>query len=400
MGNPTFILADADLVKQITIKDFDHFVNRDKNFSEDMDKISGNMLFALADEKWRNMRNTLSPIFTSSKMKMMFGILQECANEFIEHFEKEAGNDDGKVEVDCKEYYSRYTIDGISTAVLGFKGDCITNKESKLYKFALTFNATTSWQTLKIFVFFLFRWIYVKLGLQLTSKDIREFFHNAIVKVMKERDEKGISRPDVVQLLLQAKKGQLQQPSDEINEKELSNFSANIEFDVGVKNKKFTSWTDEQYMAQGFIFFFAGFETTNVLLQIATYQLAKNKDAQEELINEIDEALATLNGKPLTFEVLHKMKYLDNVISESLRWWPPVFALQRECNKDIDLKVDGRIVKIRSGDLVSIPTLCIHRDERYYKNPEKFDPHRFDDDRKHEIVQGAYLPFGYVNFFY
>lgn len=88
------------------------------------------------------------------------------------------------------------------------------------------------------------------------------------------------------------------------------------------------------------------------------------------------------------------MKYLDNVISESLRWWPPVFAIQRQCNKDIDLKVDGRVIKIREGDLVSVPTLNIHRDSRYYKDPEKFDPHRFDDDRKDEIVQGSYVPFG------
>ncbi len=147
-------------------------------------------------------------------------------------------------------------------------------------------------------------------------------------------------------------------------------------------------------MAQGFIFFNAGFETTSVLLQVSSYLLAKNKDVQQELINEIDDVVAQLDGKPLTYEALHKMKFLDNVISETLRWWPPVFALSRQCNKDIDLKFDGRVVRIKEGDMVSIPAINLHYDERFYKNPDQFDPHRFDDERKHEIIQGSYVPFG------
>lgn len=352
------------------------------------------MLFTLTDDKWRNMRNVLSPIFTSSKMKMMFGILSESAKETLENFLEKSSMNGGKIVVDCQNCYSRYTVDGISTAVLGFKGDCVKNEDSKLYTFATSLNNTTFWGNVKIFIFIFFRWLYVKLRLQLTTKEAYEFFYNCIVKVMSEREEKGIFRPDVIQCLLQAKKGQLQSQSEEINEKELSNFSANIEYDVGAKNKKISHWEDEHYMAQGFIFFGAGFETTNVLLQVSTYLLAKNKDAQQELIDEIDSVLDTLDGKPVTYEALHKMKFLDNVISESLRWWPPLFAVQRQCNKDIDLKVNGKILHIKDGDMISIPIYNIHHDENYFPNPEKFDPHRFDDDRKDSIEQGSFIPFG------
>lgn len=392
-GTPNYVVTDTELIKQITIKDFDHFVNHDKSFNEDIDKLTGKMLFTLTDEKWRNMRNILSPIFTSSKMKMMFGILSESANEFIEVFEEKSR--DGKLIVDCQNAYSRYTVDGISTAVLGFKGDCIKNEDSKLFKLATNLNNFTKWQNAKLILFLLWRWIYVKLGLQLTTKEVYDFFYNSIIKVMREREAKGIFRPDVIQLLVQAKKGQLQQQqTEEINESELTNFSANIEYDVGAKNKKITNWEDEHYMAQGFIFFGAGFETTNVLLQVSTYCLAKNKDAQQELINEVDDVLASLDGKPVTYEALHKMKFLDNVISEALRWWPPVFATQRQCNKDIDLKYDGRVLRIKDGDLITFPVYDIHHDERYFSEPEMFDPHRFDDDRKDSIVQGSYLVFG------
>lgn len=316
------MVTDPELIKQITIKDFDHFVNHDKNFNEDLDKLSGKMLFTLTDEKWRHMRNILSPIFTSSKMKMMFGILSESAIELVDHF-LDKSSKGGKVIVDCKNAYSRYTVDGISTAVLGFKGDCIKNEDSKLFSFASKLNTMTFWENVKIFTFVLARWLYVKLKLQITRKEVYDFFYNCIVKVMNEREEKGIFRPDVIQLLLQAKKGQLQQQqqAEEVNESELSNFSANIEYDVKAKNKKMTNWTDEHYMAQGFIFFGAGFETTNILLQVSTYLLAKNKDAQQELIDEIDDVKATLDGKQVSYDTLHKMKFLDNIISETLRWW-------------------------------------------------------------------------------
>lgn len=366
-------------------------MNHDKSINEDIDKLTGKMLFTLTDDKWRHMRNILSPIFTSSKMKMMYGILSESANEFIEVFVEKSK--DGKLIVDCQNAYSRYTVDSISTAVLGFKGDCIKNEDSKLFKLATSLNNLSYWDNAKIIIFIVSRWLYVKLGLQLTKKEVYDFFYNAIVKVMHEREANGIFRPDVIQLLVQAKKGQ-QQQTEEVNEEELSNFSANIEYDVGAKNKKITNWEDEHYMAQGFIFFGAGFETTNVLLQVSTYFLAKNKDVQQELIDEVDEVVATLDGKSVSYEALHKMKFLDNVISEALRWWPPVFATQRQCNKDIDLKYDGRVLRIKDGDLITLPVYDIHHDERYYSEPEKFDPHRFDDDRKDLIVQGSYLPFG------
>ena len=86
---------------------------------------------------------------------------------------------------------------------------------------------------------------------------------------MHEREAKGIFRPDVIQLLLQAKQGQLKMEHEE--EEKHANFSANIEYDVKAKNKKLTNWTDIHYMAQGFIFFGAGFETTTVLLQVCGY---------------------------------------------------------------------------------------------------------------------------------
>ena len=214
---------------------------------------------------------------------------------------------------------------------------------------------------------------------------------------MKEREQNGIFRPDVIQLLMQAKKGQLekQDKENEVNEAELSNFSANIEYDVKAKNTKMTNWTDEHFMAQGFLFFFAGFDTTQTLLQVTTYCLAKNKDVQQKLIDEVDEVVASLEGPQVTYEALHKMKYLDMVICEALRMWSPAALTNRECSREYDLKLsDGNTLKLKSGDILNIPIYSIHHDPKYFEDPEKFDPERFSDERKGSILDGSYIPFG------
>jgi len=391
------LVRDPEIVKKITIKDFDVFVNHDKNFNEDMDKMQGFILFSLQDDKWRNMRNILSPIFTSSKMKMMFGILSDCTNDFIDHYEQKAKST-GKVVMNCKESFSRFTVDGICSAVLGFKGDCIKNEDSELFKFTMGIQKIDMWTTIKFLLFVTLRKVYVLFKLQITRKEVYDFFYNAIVKVMKEREQNGIFRPDVIQLLMQAKKGQLEthDKENEVNEAELSNFSANIEYDVKAKNKKLTHWTDEHFMAQGFIFFAAGFDTTNILLQVTAYSLAKNKDVQQKLIDEVEEVVGTLEGGPVTYDALHKMKYLDMVICEALRMWSPAALTNRECSKDYNLQLsDGNTLKLKSGDILNIPIYSIHHDPKYFEDPEKFDPERFSDERKGSILDGSYIPFGY-----
>lgn len=397
LGRRTFMVRDANIIKQITIKDFDTFVNHDRSFDEQIDKFLGKALVVMVDNEWRNMRNVLSPMFTSSKMKMMFGILSESANEFVAHFEEKAKKS-GSVRIECRETFLRYTIDGICTAVLGFKGDCVTNEDSELFKFTTSIQKRTFKDNLKSLIFVFFRKLYLFLKLQITSKEIYDFFYNAIVKVMQEREKNGVFRPDVIQLLLEAKKGQLKalDKGNEVNDEELSNFSANAEYDVKAKNNKLTNWTDEHYMAQGFIFFSAGTETTQLAIQATTFGLVRNKDVQQKLIDEVDEVIQTIGDSPITYEALHKMKYLDMVVCEALRYFPPAFLTTRECERDYTLKLDyGKSIKLIKGDNLSIPIYSIHHDERYFSDPEKFDPERFSDERKGSIIDGSYIPFGY-----
>lgn len=382
------MVKDVELIKQITIRDFDSFINHDKRIDEKVDNIAGRALVSMFDEKWRVMRNSLSPIFTSSKMKMMFGTLCECAQGFINHFDKERG----RIVIDAKDIFSRFTFDGISTAVLGIEGDCIKNQDSSLYKIGKRAVTPSFYDGLKMVLVMICKPLYVLLKLQFLSKEIVNFLEEHIIEAMNNREKHNLYRADIIQILLQIKKGQLQN-NEQLDESELANFAANIEYDVGPKKAEI-KWTKEDLLAQGLIFFSAGADTTKNLLQMTAYELAKNPAVQKELIEEVDNVVTTLGDKPVTYEALHKMKFLDQVISESLRYWPPAFITNRECNKDYTFELGKRNAAIKKGEQVLIPIAAIHRDPKYFEDPNTFDPHRFDDDKKNSIVPGSFIPFG------
>ena len=108
----------------------------------------------------------------------------------------------------------------------------------------------------------------------------------------------------------------------------------------------FLEWEDDDLTAQCILFFLAGFDTVAVLMCFMSHELAVNPDIQERLYEEVKEVNEELNGKPLTYEVLQKMKYLDMVVSETLRKWPPAVATDRYCNKEFILD-DGKGTKVK-----------------------------------------------------
>lgn len=124
--------------------------------------------------------------------------------------------------------------------------------------------------------------------------------------------------------------------------------------------------------------------------------MAKNPDIQQELVIEIDEVDKSLGGKPVTYELIHSMKFLDMVVSETLRKWPPgPQAANRAIVKTYALTAkDGTKVILEPGDNLFFPIIGLHYDEDYWPNPKKFDPYRFSDGNKHKIHAGTYLPFG------
>lgn len=104
-NQPSLVIRDLDLIKQMTIKDFDHFMDHQDFIPVETDPLMGGNLFSMDGQKWREMRAILSPAFTSSKMRGMFTFMSECAKDFANYFLEQSN---GKlIEVEMKDMFTR-----------------------------------------------------------------------------------------------------------------------------------------------------------------------------------------------------------------------------------------------------------------------------------------------------
>ncbi|XP_058462574.1 probable cytochrome P450 9f2 [Malaya genurostris] len=398
MSDPFYMIRDPELIKRITVKDFDHFVDHTTlSVDQELDNphmLATNTLVALRGNKWRDMRATLSPAFTGSKMRQMFALIVECGQSIV-HYYQERSRLDGPQVLEMKELFSRFANDVIATTAFGIKVDSFNEKDNVFYTFGQSIsNPTGISQSLKLIGYTLFPKLMLKLNIDFLSSEHDKFFRGMISNTMKTREMQNIFRPDMIELLMQAKKGNLKHQPDEQREEQLEGFAMVEESQVGKRNHN-RVWTDNELIAQAFIFFIAGFETVSLTLSLLAYELTRNVDVQAKLHEEILRIQRELDGKPLTYEVLQGMKYLDMVISETLRMWPIGTLIERMCLKDYVLDDgQGNRITIERGRTVMVSVIGLHHDPKYFPEPERFNPERFSEKNSDTIIPNTYLPFG------
>ncbi|XP_026324887.1 cytochrome P450 9e2-like [Hyposmocoma kahamanoa] len=392
---PIVLVRDLETIKKIVVKDFEHFLDHNTFIREENDPIFGRNLFSLRGQEWKDMRSTLSPAFTSSKMKTMLPLIVEVGDQMILSLNKKIENSKhDSLEVDVKDLMTRYANDVIASCAFGLKVNSHMDKDNQFYatgKIAAAFDfrailiifALNSFPTLsKIFKFTLF------------PESVQNFFRTLVTETMQNRDLKHIIRPDMIHLLMEAKKGKLSY--DEKSSHDSAGFATVEESSVGQKAIN-RVWSDDDLCAQAVLFFVAGFETVSAAMSFLLYELAINPDVQEKLYQEIRDN-ENKNHGTFDYNSVQNMVYMDMVVSETLRHWAPVATLDRHCTKDYNLgKPNDKATEdyvIRKGDSLQIPVWPIHHDPEYYPNPDKFDPERFSEENKHKIRPFTYMPFG------
>ncbi|KAK5641584.1 hypothetical protein RI129_010131 [Pyrocoelia pectoralis] len=393
LASRSLLIKDPELIKQITVKDFDHFMDHNQVLFEDSEPLWSKNLMSLRGERWKEMRATLSPSFTSSKMKAMFHIILECAQNFVKHFRS-----DGEeiVTVEFKDIFTRFTNDVIASASFGIVCDSLKERDNEFYKMGrLATNFTGFWKGISFLILLSMPRLAKYLGIQVLNEKVSAFFKNLVIGNMEAREKNGIVRHDMIHLLMEARKGKLQH--DHESEVIDTGFAVIEESSIGKEDKwKKIQLTDDDVAAQALIFFFAGFESVSTLMCFTVYEIAVNPFIQEKLQKEVDHVLKECNGK-LTYEVLLKMEYLDMVVSEALRKWPSAVVTDRLCVKPYTIQPEREGEKpldLKKGDLISIIMYGMHWDENYFPNPERFDPERFNSENKRNIAPYTYIPFG------
>jgi len=144
--------------------------------------------------------------------------------------------------------------------------------------------------------------------------------------------------------------------------------------------------TDRQLRDEVLTMLLAGHDTTALTLTYAGYLLAEQPAAEGRLHAELD---SVLDGAP-TFADVRELTYLDRVLQETMRLYPPVYAMFRE--PLVDVKLGG--YRIPEGAAVMCPQWAVHRSPRWWDDPERFDPDRWTRERAADRPRFAHFPFG------
>lgn len=159
-------------------------------------------------KKWRQMRATLSPAFTANKMRSMFILMSDCAEEFTKHFQSELKPDERKI-IELKDIFGRFSNDVIATCAFGIKCNSMVDKDNEFYEMGKEVADLKGTRHLKHFGYKMFPALMRLFKIKLFNDELSNFFRNVVSTSIKSREEKDIIRPDMIHLLMQAKKGKL-----------------------------------------------------------------------------------------------------------------------------------------------------------------------------------------------
>ncbi|XP_020800177.1 probable cytochrome P450 6a20 [Drosophila serrata] len=358
------VVTDIDFVKTVLIRDFDKFHDRGIFHNERDDPLTAN-LTTIEGQKWRTLRQKLTPTFTSGKMKNMFPTVLNVGDELIRVFDEKISSSSPQT-LEVTNLLARFTADVIGVCAFGLECNSLRDPNAEFVRMGESAINERRYGRLVDLLLFGAPKLSAKLGIKTLLQPVEDFYMNIVKDTIEYRNKNKVSRNDFMDMLIDMK----------------------LKYDSGNKEDGITF---NELAAQAFIFFLAGFETSSTTMGFALFELACNQDIQDKLRTEIDGVLKKHNGK-LDYDSMRELTYLEKVIDETLRKHPVVAHLVRITTKPYVHSNPKYSIDRDIGVLV--PTLGIHHDPEFYPEPEKFIPERFDEDQVKQRPACTFLPFG------
>jgi cytochrome P450 family 6 len=390
--SPILVVRDPNIIRLVMVKDFAYFQDRRVSFNEKKEPLSAHLL-NMRGKQWRNLRSKLTPTFTSGKMKMMFSLMNECAEELRNFLEGPASRNE---DLEIKEIMSKFTTDIIGSCVFGLKCNAINDPNSEFRNMG----RRVVEPSLNTVIRMLLSILIPILGIRILPWEVTQFFITAVRETMRYREQHNVVRNDFMQQLIQLKnEGRVRDDDDgdddEVDKadikKEVSTLCTPLSERAESNMADSIVFTDSRLASQAFIFFLAGFETSSTTLSFCLYELAVNPAIQTKLREEIDATLEKFGGQ-ITYDAVQGMKYMGQVIDETLRKHPPLSNINRIVTQPYT--IPDTTAELEKGVRVIIPIYAIHHDPCYYPEPDRFDPERFSDEAKSSRPHFTFLPFG------
>lgn len=281
---PIAIILDLDLAKDILVKHFSNFMDRNLYFNKKDDPLSAN-LATLDGQDWKKLRAKLTPTFTSGKMKFMFPTVVHVSERLRDFLLKASEGDDC---VEIKDFLSRYSADVIGTCAFGIDCNCLKDPQSEFITMGRLAVERPRHGTRFLALITAFPRIANLLGIKQVRDDVSKFLTKVVRETIEHRDNNNITRNDFMDILLK-----------------MRNSSDGFTFD--------------EIAGQTFTFFINGYHTVSSTLTVCLYELAKHPDVQSKARSLIRDASKKCGGR-FTYEMLSDVPYIYQILQGKRQW--------------------------------------------------------------------------------
>nr|XP_046274375.1 cytochrome P450 4V2 [Scatophagus argus] len=359
---PFVVLFHAETVETILTNP----VHMEKGYSYNfLHPWLGTGLLTSTGLKWRQRRKMLTPTFHFSILTDFLEVMNEQAEILVGKLEKKAG----KGPFNCFSDMTLCALDIICETAMGKKIYAQSNSDSEYVKSVYKMSDIISSRQRK--PWFWPDFVYYWFGEGREQDKTLKILHSFTYKVIQERAE-NISCSE----------------SDSDSDRGTKKRRAFLDMLLKTTDMDGNKMTHQDIQEEVDTFMFRGHDTTAAAMNWVLHLLGSHPEAHSKVQQELQEVFGT-SDRPINTEDLKKLKYLECVIKEALRLFPSVPMFARTLGEDC--YING--FKVPKGANAIVLTYTLHRDPRYFPEPEEFRPERFLPENSVGRPPYAYVPF-------
>lgn len=337
----TFLVSHPDYIEDVLIHNTGKFIKG--RVLRANRHLFGNGLLTSEGQFWLRQRRMMQPAFHRSRIANYAATMTACATHLLESWKP------GQP-IDLHDAMMRLTLQVVGKTL--FSADVERDAPQVGETLHVLLEYTADFRRLVMTP----KWLPTKQNL-LAKRAVRQLTE-IIDRIIQQHRRSGEDNGDLLSMLLHA------------------------------QDEDGSRMTPQQLRDEALTLFLAGHETTASTLSWTWWLLAQNPRVEEKLHAELD---CVLNGRTPTLDDLPRLTYLSHILAESMRLYPPAWAIARLAVEDHEL--GGYPVPKGTG--IAAAPWVVHRDPRWYDHAEEFLPERWEGDLLKKIPRFAYFPFSF-----
>ena len=339
-----YLVNHPDFVRPVLSKNFKHFSKRTIDYRV-LARVMGNGLVSNDGPHWVRQRKLMQPLFSNRNVNGFDQTINDTTASLMEQWDAQVGGETVWVDREM----GKLTFQIVGSTLFGSDIEQHADEVAEILE--VVNQQTQEFRALMT----LYSWIPTPYNLK--WKRAMKRLDKIVYGMIASRRLDGVGDNDILDRLINARD---EDTGEGMNE---------------------TQMRDEVVTLM-----LAGHETSANALAWTLYLLATHPDVEAELA---DALATTLNGAPATAADLTRMPYLKQVVQESMRLYPPVWAYARRSEQEEEF--DG--YRMPANAYVGIVPYALHRHPEFWPDPERFDPERFQPNRSESRHSYCYLPF-------